>query len=210
MLDRSVYTDPRPGLRRTIHADLVATARLKQRPFGIAAAIDVLMLPGTCAGILFRLSHAAHHAHLRPVSRVLYFLNVMLFSCDINPATRIAPGMAIGHPVGVTIAGDVTIGPRVVLTGHVGINSGLPKDPSQPGATVVGSDVVFFYRSMVIAGVRIGDGAVIGADAMVVRDVEPRTVVNGSPARVTGRRDDMPFANEEDWWRDTWEPAPHA
>ncbi|MDQ1681393.1 MAG: serine O-acetyltransferase [Frankiaceae bacterium] len=210
MPDRAVYTDLHPGLRRTIHADLVAMARLKGRKsFGMAAAIDVLTLPGTWAVILFRLGSAAHHAHLRPVSRLLYFLNVVLFSVDINPAAVIAPGMAIGHPVGITIGGNVTIGPRVVLTGQVGVGGGLKRQDRTVTGTVVGSDVVFFYRAIVLADVTIGDGAVIGANSTVLQDVPPRAVVIGNPARVRSMRDEMPFENEEDWWRDTWQPAAH-
>jgi serine O-acetyltransferase len=207
--DMAVYTDPHPGLRRTIRADCLAMARLKGRvDFGLAAMVDVLTLPGTWAVIIFRLGAAAHRAHLRPFSRLLYFLNVVLFSADMNPAATIAPGMAIGHPVGVTIGGNVRVGPRVVLTGQVGIGGGLKRQDRLVDGTIVGSDVVFFYRAIVLADVTIGDGAVIGANSTVLHDVPPRSVAIGNPARVRATRDSMTFTNEEDWWQDTWEPVP--
>ncbi len=207
MRDISVYTDPDPSLRRIIRADLVAMARLKGRAFSAIAVLDVLALPGTCAVLLFRLSHAAHHHHLRPFSRLFYFLNVVLFGADLAPTAKVAPGMAIGHPVGVTIGGNVTIGPRVVLTGQAGVGGGLRPDGRVQRGPIVGSDVVFFYRAIVLADVVIGDGAVIGANSTVLHDVPPRSVVIGNPARVRSTRDEMVFDNEEDWWRDTWAAA---
>lgn len=52
----------------------------------------------------------------------------------------------------------------------------------------IGSDVWIAARSIVLAGVSIGDGAVIAAGAVVNRDVEPYTVVGGVPAKVIGIR----------------------
>lgn len=51
------------------------------------------------------------------------------------------------------------------------------------GDIVVGNDVWIGYEAAIMAGVRIGDGAVIGARALVTRDVAPYTIVGGIPAR---------------------------
>jgi len=58
------------------------------------------------------------------------------------------------------------------------------------GDTVVGSDVWFGYESVVMPGVKIGHGAIIGARAVVSRDVPPYGVVVGNPARLVKRRFD--------------------
>lgn len=58
------------------------------------------------------------------------------------------------------------------------------------GDIVVGSDVWIGYEAAILAGVTIGDGAVIGARAVVTRDVPPYTVVGGVPARTIRRRFD--------------------
>jgi acetyltransferase-like isoleucine patch superfamily enzyme len=52
------------------------------------------------------------------------------------------------------------------------------------GAVVIGNDVWLGRNSIVLAGVHIGDGAVIGAGAVVSRDVPPFAVVVGNPGRV--------------------------
>lgn len=51
------------------------------------------------------------------------------------------------------------------------------------GDTIVGNDVWIGRRATIMPGVRIGDGAIISAEAVVVKDVEPYTIVGGNPAR---------------------------
>ncbi len=69
--------------------------------------------------------------------------------------------------------------------------------------TVVGNDVLITTNSVILPGVTIGDGAVIGAYAVVTKDVEPYTIVAGNPARVIRKR----FSDEVikdlieiEWW----------
>jgi len=50
------------------------------------------------------------------------------------------------------------------------------------GDTVVGNDVWIGYQSVIMPGVKIGDGAIIAAKSVVVKDVPPYTVVGGNPA----------------------------
>lgn len=56
------------------------------------------------------------------------------------------------------------------------------------GDIVIGNDVWIGYEAVVLAGVTIGDGAVIGARAVVTKDVPPYAVVGGVPARLIRRR----------------------
>lgn len=50
------------------------------------------------------------------------------------------------------------------------------------GRTVIGNDVWIGANAIVLAGVTVGDGAVIGANSLVTKDVEPYAIVYGSPA----------------------------
>lgn len=71
------------------------------------------------------------------------------------------------------------------------------------GDTVVGNDVWFGYQSTVMPGVRIGDGAVIAAGAVVTADVPPYTIVGGNPARTIRRRfddADIDRLSRAAWW----------
>jgi virginiamycin A acetyltransferase len=60
------------------------------------------------------------------------------------------------------------------------------------GDTRVGNDVWIGYRATIMPGVNIGDGAIIGACAVVTRDVPPYAIVGGNPARVIRQRFDAP------------------
>ena len=74
--------------------------------------------------------------------------------------------------------------------------AGWEMDPPKPsdlplkGDTVVGNDVWIGQNAVVLPGVRIGDGAIVGANCVVGRDVDPYTVVIGNPARVLRKRFD--------------------
>lgn len=71
------------------------------------------------------------------------------------------------------------------------------------GDTVVGNDVWFGYGATVMPGVRIGDGAIIAAGAVVTADVPPYTVVGGNPARPIRQRysdAEVALLLEAAWW----------
>lgn len=71
------------------------------------------------------------------------------------------------------------------------------------GDTVVGNDVWIGRRATIMPGVRIGDGAIISAEAVVVKDVDPYTVVGGNPAREIKQRYPKEFIEELleiKWW----------
>ena len=56
------------------------------------------------------------------------------------------------------------------------------------GDIVIGNDVWIGYEAVILAGVTIGDGAVIGARAVVTKDIPPYTIVGGVPARPIRKR----------------------
>ena len=80
------------------------------------------------------------------------------------------------------------------------------QEPSR-GDTVVGNDVWLGYRATVLPGVRIGDGAVVAACAVVAADVPPYAVVAGNPARLARVRFSGEVVEELlriAWWN--WPP----
>ena len=71
------------------------------------------------------------------------------------------------------------------------------------GDTVVGNDVWLGYGATVLPGVTIGDGAIIGAKAVVSRDVPPYAIVAGNPAEIRRMRFDADTVEtllEISWW----------
>lgn len=78
-----------------------------------------------------------------------------------------------------------------------------PGDLPYKGDTVIGNDVWIGYQALVMPGVRIGDGAIVSAGAVVVSDVEPYAIVGSNPARPIKRRFDPEQVRallEIAWW----------
>lgn len=71
------------------------------------------------------------------------------------------------------------------------------------GDVVIGNDVWIGREALIMSGIAIGDGAVIGARSVVTNDVEPYSIVAGSPARVVRKRFDQKTIErllEVRWW----------
>lgn len=69
--------------------------------------------------------------------------------------------------------------------------------------TIIGNDVWIGYGAMVIGGVKIGDGAVIGAGSIVTKDIPPFAIAVGSPAKVIRYRfseKTMAKILSDPWW----------
>ena len=64
------------------------------------------------------------------------------------------------------------------------------EDAQNRGDTVVGNDVWIGMNALIMPGVKIGDGAIIGANSVVTKNVEPYTVVGGNPATIIKKRFD--------------------
>ena len=112
------------------------------------------------------------------------------FYCDFGKGTVVGERVFINAGCffqgqgGISIGDDVLIGHKVVLAT---IDHGL--DPDQRhvhelGAIHIGNKVWIGANATICRGVTIGDGAVVAAGAVVVKDVPPRTVVGGVPAKV--------------------------
>lgn len=71
------------------------------------------------------------------------------------------------------------------------------------GDTIIGNDVWIGYNATIMAGVRIGDGAIIATNSTVTKDVEPYTIVGGNPANEIKKRfspDHIEKLLKLKWW----------
>lgn len=71
------------------------------------------------------------------------------------------------------------------------------------GDIVIGNDVWIGYEAVILAGVTIGDGAIIGTHAVVTKDVPPYTIVGGVPAKSIKKRfseETISTLLEIQWW----------
>ncbi|MEX1122704.1 MAG: DapH/DapD/GlmU-related protein [Balneolales bacterium] len=89
------------------------------------------------------------------------------------------------HPI--HIGRDVSIGPEAAIL-TLGHDPQSAEFADRGGPVVVGDRAWIGYRAIVLPGITIGEGAVVGAGAVVSRDVAPFTIVAGNPASPIGKR----------------------
>jgi len=73
---------------------------------------------------------------------------------------------------------------------------------------IIGNDVWIGGNSIILAGVKVGDGAIVGANSLVTKDVEPYSIVFGTPAKFHRYRFDEKIREELlkiQWWN--WEDS---
>lgn len=112
---------------------------------------------------------------------------IINIGAEIGAKTMIDMGAVLGGRA--TVGENCHIGAGTVLAGVVEPPSALP--------VVVEDDVVIGANAVVLEGVRIGKGAVVAAGAIVIKDVEPYTVVAGVPAREIKKLDDKTKSKTE-------------
>ncbi len=105
--------------------------------------------------------------------------------CDIPRLKELLrKGTIFPHPVGVVVAGNATIGNNCVIFQNVTIGTNLfGKETSEIGFPNIGNNVTICSGAVVIGGVKIGDNSIIGANAVVIKDVPPNTMCYGVPAK---------------------------
>lgn len=110
---------------------------------------------------------------------------VIMMNATINIGAVIGSGTMID--MNTVLGGRATVG----KTCHIGAGAVLAGVIEPPSATpvIVEDDVVIGANAVVLEGVRVGQGSVVAAGAIVIEDVPPFTVVAGMPARVIKKID---------------------
>lgn len=102
--------------------------------------------------------------------------------------------VAIDDEVNLYSVDKITIGTKVAISREVfvctaGHDISVPSRPLTTAPVVIGDGVWIGARAIILPGVTIGEGAVVAAGAVVVKDVEPWTVVGGNPAKFIKKRE---------------------
>jgi serine O-acetyltransferase len=170
-----------PSWWERLREDL-ATARLRD-PAARSTAELGLAYPGLHAGWLHRVAHRWwQHPPLRLAARVLSHLNRMTTGIEIHPGAQIGRRLFIDHGMGVVIGETAEVGDDVLIYHGVTLG-GRTRHPGKRHPTVE-NDVTIGAGARVLGAVRIGRGAQIGANAVVVHDIPPEAVVVGVPGVV--------------------------
>ncbi len=169
------------GLGPTILDDLRAKAGWNYEQTGWRAIVKTLGTDGTLAMILYRLMQWSVRHRLGVLALVFNKLNTVFSNCIIGRGADFGERFVLIHATGIVVNADVRGGDGVFLEHQVTIGAERRQAPT------LGNDVFVGAGARIIGAVHVGDGARVGANAVVVHDVPAHCTAVGVPARVIAR-----------------------
>jgi serine O-acetyltransferase len=160
--------------------------------------IEILLTwPGVQAILAHRVAHMLIAARVPVLPRLLAAIARSVTGIEIHPAAQFGPGLFIDHGMGVVIGETAEVGSDVTI--YQGVTLGGLGFAAGKRHPTVGDNVTIGSGAKLLGPITIGACAKIGANTVVIHDVEPNaTVVGipGRPVRVEGRRPEGP---DVDW-----------
>lgn len=118
----------------------------------------------------------------RLLRRILWWWSCVFFGSELAMAAKIGGGFYVPHPFGIVV-GAATLGRNVSILQNVTIGRKAAEDPRDP---VIEDGVSISAGAVVVGAITVGEGATIGANAVVTKDVPPHSVAMGIPAKIIG------------------------
>lgn len=147
-------------------------------------ALEVFLLyPGFHAVILHRIAHLFYRCRLFFVARMISQAGRFFTGIEIHPGATIGRGLFIDHGMGVVIGETAEIGDNCTIYHQVTLG-GTGKHTGKRHPTI-GNSVLISTGAKILGPFCVGDNARIGANAVVLQEVEPDATVVGVPGRVT-------------------------
>ena len=142
----------------------------------------VTCYPGFHARLVHRLANWLWHAKLKWLARFLAYLGRALTGIEIHPGATIGRRFFIDHGMGVVIGETAEIGDDVTL--YHGVTLGGTSWKEGKRHPTLGNGVVVGAGAKILGPIHIGEGAKIGSNAVVVKDVPAGATAAGIPARI--------------------------
>jgi serine O-acetyltransferase len=172
-----LFKNMRDEIDATLARDPAARSRLEV----------VLCYPGFHALLFHRAAHWLWEHHWRLAGRLVSHFGRMLTGIEIHPGSRIGRRLFIDHGMGVVIGETAEIGDDCTLyqgvtLGGTSLERGHKRHPT------LGNGVIVSVHAQVLGPFRVGDGARIGAQAVVLSEVPEGATMVGIPAKPVARR----------------------
>ncbi len=149
----------------------------------------ILTYPGVKAIFFHRIANFFHIAGFHLLARIISQLSRFFTGIEIHPGAKIGANLFIDHGMGVVIGETSEIGNNVTIYHAVTLGGISPSIDSENQRNEkrhpsIGNDVVIGSGAQVIGPVKVGNGARIAANAVVVNDVPENSTMVGVPAKV--------------------------
>jgi serine O-acetyltransferase len=163
--------------------DLARWVGTTRRPAAWVALKLIAANPGVQAVLLLRSQIALQDANHRRLARAVSSFNLRLTGAEFVVGCKVGPGLVLRHPQGVVIGQGAAVGENCTLLHGVtlGERHGDGSGPLHEYPRL-GARVVVGAGAAILGGITVGDDAVVGANAVVLRDVDVADVVVGVPA----------------------------
>jgi serine O-acetyltransferase len=148
----------------------------------------VLTYPGVKAVFFYRIANFFHLAKFHLIARIVSQLARFFTGVEIHPAAKIGKNLFIDHGMGVVIGetseigNDVTIYHAVTL-GGISPSIDTERQRHEKRHPTIGDNVVIGSGAQILGPIKVGKGARIAANAVVVNDVTDDTTMVGVPAK---------------------------
>jgi serine O-acetyltransferase len=144
---------------------------------------------------LYRLSHRLALKGHKNLASVVSSFNRMITGVEIAPEAVIGKHFFIAHGNGIVIGSGARIGDHCTIYHQVTLGVGRDSSFHEGGAAEdrypeLGDYVIVYAGAKILGGVKVGDHCEIGANAVVTKDIPPRTVAVGIPAKVIKWKDE--------------------
>jgi serine O-acetyltransferase len=175
-----LFRNLRDEIDATLARDPAARSRLEV----------VLCYPGFQALLYYRAAHWLWQHRWFLAGRFVSHVGRVLTGIEIHPGAQIGRRLFIDHGMGVVIGETAEIGDGCTLYSGVTLGGTRPtrEQGGQKRHPTLGNDVIVGSGAQVLGPFRIGDGARIGAAAVVLKEVPDGATMVGNPARQVGRR----------------------
>lgn len=162
-------------------------------PAARSALEIILCYPGLHCLAMHRQAHWLWKRKCRLLARIISQINRFFTGIAIHPGAAIHPSCFIDHGMGIVIGETAVIGENVRIYHGVTLGgTGKEKGKRHP---TVGNDVLIGARATILGPIIIGDGAKVGAGAVVLDSVAPGRTVVGLRAEPVARGHRVPRCN---------------
>ncbi len=172
-----------PDIAAAAAADLVRLAAIN--PACPSVLTGLLSFRGYQAIQLYRINHALWKEGREELAVLLQNWGATVFAMDIHPGAVIGRGVFFDHGVGTVIGATAVVEDGVNIWHGVTLGSTLTQAGDRHPK--VRRDATIGAGATILGNIEIGAGAVVAAGAVVLKPVEPGTVVAGMPARAMGK-----------------------
>ena len=147
--------------------------------------LEILLYPSFWAMVYHKVAHCLYKKNLFWLSRFVSQRGRKRTGIEIHPGAQIGKCLFIDHGMGVVIGETSIIGDYVTI--YHGVTLGATGKEKGKRHPTIGNNVIIGANAQIIGSFTVGDGSLIGAGSVVLKEVPPGSTVVGVPGKVVNK-----------------------